>query len=134
MAADTRPGRSAASWYDAAADRAPDPHGGVEIRTADGVTVVRFWGSVDLAVRATGTDGLGDLRGDSGPMTVDCRDVVFMDSTGLSVLVRLVRDAVADGRAVTFLGAGQQVLELLRTTGVDLWMSKLGVDGVPTGS
>ncbi len=101
--------------------------GGVEVETVDDVTAVRFWGSVDLEVRSRGTGALGALRASSAPVTVDCRDVTFMDSTGLSVLVRVVRDATADGRPVHFLGAGEQVAELLRLTGVDVWMSRLGV-------
>jgi anti-anti-sigma factor len=106
-----------------------DVHGGVDVAVVDGVTTVRFWGSVDLAVRAAGVDGLGDLRGTS-PMTLDCRDVEFMDSTGLSVLVRLVRDAAADGRPVDLLGTSAQVRALLATTGVDVWMSERGVRGL----
>jgi anti-anti-sigma factor len=100
--------------------------GGVAVAVADGVTTVRFWGSVDLEVREAHAGGLGDLRG-STPMTLDCRDVVFMDSTGLSLLVRMVRDAAEDGRDVTWLGASDQVRDLLSTTGVDEWMTRLGV-------
>jgi anti-anti-sigma factor len=60
-------------------------------------------------------------------MTIDCRDVAFMDSTGLSVLVRVLRDASDDGRAIRFLGASTPVQHLLEATGVDQWMSALGV-------
>ncbi len=117
MAADTAGGRGEAP---------AEVHGGVDVAVADVATSVRFWGSIDLAVREAGADGLGDLRGTT-PMTVDCRDVEFMDSTGLSVLVRVVRDAAADGRPVTFLGTSAQVRDLLATTGVDVWMAGLGV-------
>ena len=102
-------------------------HGGVEVRVADGGTTVRFWGAIDLSVRIGGTGALGDIPSDASPMTVDCRDVAFMDSTGLSVLVRVVRDAAADGRPVRFLGASTPVQHLLEATGVDQWMSALGV-------
>jgi anti-anti-sigma factor len=105
--------------------------GGVDVSVADGVTVVRFWGSVDLVVREAQAGGLSGLRGTT-PMTIDCRDVEFMDSTGLSLLVRIARDAAADGRDARFLGASDQVRDLMATTGVDAWMSGLGVDGVPT--
>lgn len=104
-------------------------HGGVDVTVDDGAMLVRFWGSVDLAVRAAGSGGLGDLRG-AGPLDLDLRDVTFMDSTGLSVLVRVVRDAAADGRPVRLLGAGGAVGDLLATTGVDAWMAALGVQGV----
>ena len=105
-------------------------HGGVDVAVVDGVTAVRLWGSVDLAVREAQAGGLADLRGTT-PMTLDCRDVEFMDSTGLSLVVRLVRDAAEDGRDVRFLGASGQVEDLMATTGVDVWMSGLGVQGAP---
>ncbi len=103
-----------------------DVDGGVEVAVADGVTAVRFWGSVDLVAREAHAGGLGDLRGTT-PMAIDCRDVEFMDSTGLSLLVRIARDAAADGRDVRWLGASDQVRDLLSTTGVDEWMTRLGV-------
>jgi len=103
------------------------PHGGVEVQDGDGVTAVRFWGEVDVAVRTAGTAPLTSLRGGTSPMTVDCRDVDFMDSTGMSVLVRIMRDACADQRPVRFLGASEPVRLLLETTGADRWMTGLGV-------
>jgi len=106
-------------------------HGGVDVSVHDGVTAVRFWGSVDLAVREAQAGGLNGLRGTT-PMTIDCRDVEFMDSTGLSLLVRIVRDAAADGRGARLLGASDQVRDLMATTGVDAWMSGLGIEGAPT--
>ena len=102
-------------------------HGGIEVRTTGAGTAVRFWGAIDLTVRERGTGALGDLRSSPSPMTIDCRDVAFMDSTGLSVLVRVLRDAADDGRAIRFLGASPPVRHLLQATGVDQWMAALGV-------
>jgi anti-anti-sigma factor len=104
------------------------PHGGVEVRDDDGVTAVRLWGDVDVAVRVGGTAPLGGLRDGTSPITVDCRDVDFMDSTGMSILVRVLRDAAADGRSVRFLGASEPVRRLLEVTGAAQWMAGLGVD------
>ncbi len=103
-----------------------DVGGGVDVVVADEVTEVRFWGSVDVVVRESHGAGLGAARGTT-PMTLDCRDVEFMDSTGLSLLVRIVRDAAEDGRDVRWLGASDQVRDLMATTGVDVWMTRLGV-------
>jgi anti-anti-sigma factor len=110
------------------ADARPDDGmgGGLDAAVLDGVTAVRFWGSVDIMVREEHAGDLADLRGTT-PMTLDCRDVEFMDSTGLSVLVRIVRDAAEDGREVRLLGASEQVRNLLVTTGVDVWMTGRGV-------
>ena len=106
----------------------PAEHGGVDVRDTDGVTLVRLWGDVDVAVRVGGTGPLAALRDGTSPVTVDCRDVVFMDSTGMSILVRVVRDAADAGRPVRFLGASEPVRYLMHVTGVDQWMSGLGVD------
>jgi anti-anti-sigma factor len=105
----------------------PAQHGGIEVRDGDGVTDVRFWGEVDVAVRVGGTAPLAGLRDGTGLLTVDCRDVDFMDSTGMSILVRIVRDATDDGRPVRFLGASEPVRHLLEVTGFDDWMTRLGV-------
>ncbi|GAA2723429.1 hypothetical protein GCM10009866_14400 [Cellulomonas aerilata] len=102
-------------------------HGGVEV-VANGDTVsVRFWGAVDLAVRLAATTELRAMPAGVATVRVDCRDVTFMDSTGLSVVVRVVRDAAADGRSVRLVGAARPVAELFATTGVDRWMESLGV-------
>ena len=115
-------------------DRAARPDaasqgGGVEVRTEAGRTSVRFWGAVDLAVRVSAGEDLRAVADPSTALEVDCRDVVFMDSTGLSVLVRVIRDGTTGGRPVRFLGAGPQVRDLLEVTGVDEWMASLGVEG-----
>jgi len=102
-------------------------HGGLEVRADGDVASVRFWGAVDLAVRLAATAELRQVPGTAVAVEVDCRDVTFMDSTGLSVLVRVLRDADAEGRSVRFLGAAPQVQDLIAATGVDRWMESLGV-------
>jgi anti-sigma B factor antagonist len=103
------------------------PHGGVEVRPDGDVASIRLWGEVDLAVRLAATTELRRLPDAATVVEVDCRNVTFMDSTGLSVLVRVLRDADAEGRSVRFLGAAPQVRDLLAATGVDRWMESLGV-------
>jgi anti-anti-sigma factor len=103
------------------------PLGGVEVRPGGEVTSVRFWGAVDLGVRLAATTELRRVPAGAPALEVDCRDITFMDSTGLSVLVRVLRDAAAGGSSVRFLGASLQVQELLSATGVDRWMEALGV-------
>ncbi len=106
--------------------------GGVVDLASDGTTLqVVLHGAVDLAVREAAHDVWAALAsGSEGAVAVDCRDVTFMDSTGLSVLVRLVRDARAAGRAVRLVGASRQVTEVLAVTGVDEWMRVQGVEGL----
>jgi anti-sigma B factor antagonist len=109
------------------------PEGGVEVRPDGDVASVRFWGAVDLAVRLAATTELLRVPDSTTALRVDCRDVTFMDSTGLSVLVRVVRDATAEGRSVHYLGGTAQVTELLTATGVDRWMESLGVRSAAAG-
>ncbi|WP_182113469.1 MULTISPECIES: STAS domain-containing protein [unclassified Actinotalea] len=82
-------------------------------------SVVRAWGEIDLSVRR----GVGDLCqavADRGlPVVVDARDVTFIDSTGMSVLVRLARDAEVRGYPISLVDAPWMLRELLAITGVD---------------
>ena len=101
--------------------------GGVEVTTSDDGVLVAFWGVIDDTVRDSGTAGLWETRHVPGRLTIDARRATRMDSIGLSILVRLVRDAVGDGQGVRFLGAGEQVADLLASTGTAAWMRDLGV-------
>jgi len=101
--------------------------GGFDFSTSDDGALVDFWGIIDVAVRDGGTADLWEARRVPGRLTVDCRRATKMDSIGLSILVRLVRDAVGDGQQVCFLGATGQVADLLATAGVEAWMRDLGV-------
>lgn len=105
--------------------------GGIAV-TTDGTTLrVTLDGAVDLAVRETAGPVWTALAvGDERDVVVGCQDVTFVDSTGLSVLVRLVRDAIESGRRVHLDGVGGPVSEILAVTGVDAWMRAQGVTGV----
>jgi anti-anti-sigma factor len=123
------PGPGADGTAGGAGDHAA--HGGIEIRSEGDTVSVRFWGAVDLSVRLAATTELRHVGHDLSTLALDCRDVTFMDSTGLSVLVRVVRDAAADGRPVRLVGAAPSVRGLLETTGVDRWMDSQGVVRAP---
>ncbi len=51
-------------------------------------------------------------------VTVDLREVTFFDSTGCSFLVRLRKESVARGGAVTLLAPQRSVMRTLRITGL----------------
>lgn len=82
-------------------------------------SVVRAWGEIDLAVRR-GVNELCQAVVQRGlPLVIDAQDVTFIDSTGMSILVRLARDAEANGYPVSLQNAPWMLRELLSITGVD---------------
>nr|WP_272920568.1 STAS domain-containing protein [Streptomyces sp. SID8367] len=56
-------------------------------------------------------------RGESTDMAVDCQELTFIDSVGLSALLEIHRDAAAVGVAVHVTGVGPRLEKILRTTG-----------------
>ena len=52
-------------------------------------------------------------------MVIDAADVTFIDSTGMSILVRLARDGEANSYPVALHHAPGTLRELLSITGVD---------------
>nr|WP_078518891.1 STAS domain-containing protein [Streptomyces sp. SID8380] len=56
-------------------------------------------------------------RGTANVLAVDCRDLGFVDSVGLSALLEIHRDAALANVAVTFTHIGPRLEKLLRITG-----------------
>jgi anti-anti-sigma factor len=83
--------------------------------TADGCALLSIHGEVDLASAADLEQALAEY-GDE-PVLLDLRDVVFMDSTGLSVLLRA---AATRGASLRLLAEPQgPVRRLLDVAGVE---------------
>lgn len=82
-------------------------------------SVVRAWGEIDLAVRHTSAQLCQEVAARGQPVVIDAADVTFIDSTGMSILVRLARDGEANGYPVTLQHAPWTLRELLTITGVD---------------
>jgi anti-sigma B factor antagonist len=90
----------------------------VEVRDADAV-VVDVAGELDLASSPMLEQELESSAVTSAPLViVDLRRLEFMDSTGLSVLVRAHQRAVENGRRFAVVRGPQQVQRLLTLTGV----------------
>lgn len=104
--------------------------GEVVVRTVERTLHVSLRGAVDLAVRESAGPVWEALASGAQDVVVECSDVTFVDSTGLSLLVRLVRDATESGRRVRLDGAPRAVTDILAVTGVDAWMRAQGVEGV----
>jgi anti-sigma B factor antagonist len=82
-------------------------------------TVIKLSGELDLAASPTLERELERaLTRPDGPLVVDLRKLEFIDSTGLSVLVRAHQRAGERGRRFVLAGASAQVHRLLSLTGV----------------
>lgn len=101
--------------------------GRLVVQRAGGTLRVVLHGGVDLHVREADAPALWTALDDPDVRTVavDAADVTFLDSSGLSVVVRLVRDAAERGLPVHLEALSRPVEELLDQTGVRAWMDDL---------
>ena len=91
----------------------------VEARDGDRVVIIGVQGELDLASSPaleqeleTGSPSQAEV------VVVDLRQLEFMDSTGLSVLVRAHQRATEKGQRFAVVRGPQQVQRLLTLTGV----------------
>ena len=66
--------------------------GTLEVRTAieDGTRVVSLSGELDLSNAETAETALQEARKESAPLIVDMRELEFIDSTGIALLVGII--------------------------------------------
>ncbi|KSW28751.1 STAS domain-containing protein [Cellulomonas sp. B6] len=105
--------------------------GGLAVRLDGRVLRVVLHGAVDLDVRERDSPALWAAleRPDVGAVDVDASGVTFLDSSGLSILVRLARDAGERGVPLRLVALSPRVEDLLEATGVRDWMAELGTPG-----
>ena len=82
-------------------------------------SLVSAFGEIDLAVRRNAQNLCHAVAERRLPVIIDAEEVTFMDSAGMSVLVRLARDAEAGGYSICLRNAPWTLKELLTLTGVD---------------
>jgi anti-sigma B factor antagonist len=91
----------------------------VEVRREGGAAVVSVSGELDLA---SGPELETELDRLAGPETklvvIDLRKLDFMDSTGLSIIVRAHQRMAGEGCEMGLVKGSQQVQRLLDLTGV----------------
>jgi anti-anti-sigma factor len=93
---------------------------GTRLDAADDHSLVTAYGEIDLTVRQNATPLCQAVASRGLPLVIDAGDVTFVDSAGMSVLVRLARDAEACGYPAVLRNAPWMLKELLTVTGVDL--------------
>jgi anti-anti-sigma factor len=92
---------------------------GVEVREGELAVVVGVSGELDLASSPELESELErSTSSDAELLIIDLRELEFMDSTGLSVLVRAHQKATQSGKRFAVVKGSQQVQRLLSLTGV----------------
>lgn len=91
----------------------------VEVRTEGRATVIAVGGELDLAsAPALAAELERATQSESELLVLDLRELEFMDSTGLSVIVKAHQRLTEEGRALSLVRGPQQVQRLLDLTGV----------------
>lgn len=91
---------------------------GLRVHELGDQTLVTAHGEIDLAVLRNAAALCQAVARRGLPLVVDATDVTFVDSAGMSVLVRLARDAEAGGYPVVLRNAPWAIKELLIATGI----------------
>lgn len=106
--------------------------GGLTVHRDGTVLRAVLHGAVDMLVRERDSPALFAALRDPATraVEVDAAAVTFLDSSGLSVLVRLARDAAERGVPLRLVAVSPRVAELLAATGVDEWMAGIVVHEV----
>jgi anti-sigma B factor antagonist len=99
--------------------RTVQSHFRLEVRNQGRATVIAVSGELDLASSPALQEELDRVTAsDSQILIIDLRELDFMDSTGLSVLVRAHQRIEEQGRQLAMVKGPQQVQRLLSLTGV----------------
>jgi anti-sigma B factor antagonist len=98
----------------------------VDVRTERGATVIAVSGELDLASSPILEERLEQVFGsDSTSVILDLRRLDFMDSTGLSVLIKAHQSAEEASQRLYLVKGPPQVQRLLNLTGVGERLSVL---------
>ena len=90
----------------------------IRVEAEDGdVVVVSVAGELDLVTAPDLNDALATAAGSRG-LVVDLREVEFIDSSGLAVLVNLNRTAARSGTTLAFVSAASRVQSTFAITGL----------------
>ncbi len=92
----------------------------VQVHDDGDATVLAVSGELDLASSPALEDALEQVHAsDCSLVIMDLRELEFMDSTGLSVLIKAQQRALQAGRRFGLVKGGTQVQRLLSLTGID---------------
>jgi anti-anti-sigma factor len=96
----------------------------INIAGDDRATTLTLSGELDLASVHELEEALARVQGwGTALIVLDLRELTFMDSTGLKVLVEANQHAQEAGPQFRVINGGPQVQRLLSITGVDRWLT-----------
>jgi anti-sigma B factor antagonist len=95
-----------------------EPHFQVEVSTEGRKTVLRLFGELDVSSSAALEDELHRVSS-SSLIVLDLRELEFIDSTGLGVLVKTHQRMRDEGDQLAVIEGNGQVKRLLELTGLD---------------
>src|SRR5579859_5904651 len=91
----------------------------VEVRTENGAPLLSVQGELDLASSPVLEEELARVTSERPSLVIiDLRELDFMDSTGLSVLIRAHQRAEEAGYRLGIVNGSRQIRRLLTLTGV----------------
>jgi anti-sigma B factor antagonist len=91
--------------------------------TVGTVTVVAVGGEIDVHTAPQVDDALAAVAAPGSAVVADLTKVEFIDSTGLSVLVRALARARDEGGSLGVVAPTERVTKVLRLTGLDAVLS-----------
>jgi anti-sigma B factor antagonist len=92
----------------------------VAVRSAHGTAILVVSGELDVASGPTLERELAKAEAsDAQLVIIDLRDLEFIDSTGLSILIKAHRQAESSGRRFAVVRGRSQVQRLLGLTGLE---------------
>jgi anti-sigma B factor antagonist len=91
----------------------------ISTSTIGAVVVVAVGGEIDVHTAPQVDDALEAAAGPGVALVADLSEVAFIDSTGLSVLVRALARARDDDGSLALVAPTERVTKVLRLTGLD---------------
>jgi anti-anti-sigma factor len=92
----------------------------VDVRNENGTAILVVSGELDVASGPTLEQELASAEASNAQLVIlDLRDLEFIDSTGLSIVIKAHQQAEASGRRFAVVRGSSQVQRLLGLTGVE---------------
>ncbi len=93
-------------------------HLNLELRRVGEASVVSACGDIDLSTVAQAAEAMDAARADRGPVFLDLREVGFMDTSGLRLIIEEQQRAAADGYRFAVFPGPPKVQRLFEIAGL----------------